>query len=359
MKYILLFIIIIIFLTLPRVKHFILTYVFATIAPTTKEDISNKKTSDYIYKLKTDLENEIKLDYSNECILNKVKTVNFSDIVDKFNKDYFEKLTDNYTQPVLIKRVYDNKVLDNFTVDKLVNSHGDVIVEAIKTGSDGNIQTVSVPLKEYIKMINNGEKYYLTVNNSIASRLNISEFSDFYDKIFSNPVGVKNIFLGNKHSSTHLHSELPSSCALQLSGIKKWYLIDPKYSDHLHSIPDKNKIFHVSSKGFLLNNENTNNIPHYEIIAEEGDFLYVPPWWWHEALNLTDNSFMYSFRPTLFKTPYKTNLSNTMLGIKNSLAYNDYIYPILVKNNIVNLTEDTVVNSLREIYARVPDNIPL
>ena len=164
-------------MTLQRVQHFILTSVFSIIAPTDKEDMSNKKTSDYIYKLKTDLENYMKLDYTNDCNLIKVKTVIFSDIVDKFDKDYFEKLTDNYTQPVLIKYVYDKTVLDNFTVDNLVKVHGDVIVEAIKSKNDGNIQTISVPLKEYINMINNGEKYYLTVNNSIASRLNISYWS--------------------------------------------------------------------------------------------------------------------------------------------------------------------------------------
>ena len=54
-------------------------------------------------------------------------------------------------------------------------------------------------------------------------------FFVFYKKLFDN-YGVKNIFLGNKHSSTHLHSEIASSCALQLSGIKKWYLINPEYS---------------------------------------------------------------------------------------------------------------------------------
>jgi hypothetical protein len=358
MKYIFIFIIIIIILSLPRVQHFILTSIFAHIAPTDKKNTDNKQMSDDIYKLKTKLEEKIKLDYSNDCNLKKIKTVNYSDIVDKFNKNYFEYLTNNYTEPVLIKYVYDNKVLDDFTIEKIVKLHGDVTVEALKIKDDGNIQSINVSLKEYINMINNGEKYYLTVNNSIASRLNISKFSDFYDKVFSN-IGLKNVFLGNKHSSTHLHSELASSCAFQLSGIKKWYLIEPKYSDHLHSIPDKNKIFHVSSKGFLLNNKNTDDIPHYEIIAEAGDFLYVPPWWWHETLNLTDNSFMFSFRPPLFKTPYKTNFVNTLLGIKNSIGFNELIYPILIKNKLINQTEDTVVNSLKEIYSRIPSNITL
>lgn len=348
-------IIIITILLLPKIQHFILTSIFAAIAPTDKKNVSNKKYSDRIYLLKTNIENNIKLDYSKDCNLKKVKTIIYSDIADKFNKEYFKKITYEYTQPVLIKNVYDKSILDEFRIENIVNMYGDIVVEALQMQLEEDIKSIKVTLKEYINKIDKGEKYYLTVNNSLASKLNISIFADFYDKLFDNS-GFKNVFLGNKNSSTHLHSELASSCAIQLSGIKKWYLIEPKYSDHLHSIPDKNKIFHVSSKGFLLNNKNTNYIPHYEIFAEEGDFLYVPPWWWHETLNLTDHNFMFSFRPTLFITPYKTNIFNTLLGIKNSIGFNDLIYPHLVKLKIIDPTEDTVVNSLKEINARMPPN---
>jgi hypothetical protein len=64
---------------------------------------------------------------------------------------------------------------------------------------------------------------------------------------------------------------------------------------------------------------------------------------------------MISFRPALFKTPYKTNLQYTIIGIQNSLAYNNLIYPLLTKYKIVSETEDTVVKSINEINYRIPD----
>jgi hypothetical protein len=58
------------------------------------------------------------------------------------------------------------------------------------------------------------------------------------------------MFISNRGSFTSLHCELVSSCGLQLDRIKKWYLIDPRYSKILHSIIDKSTIFHVSAYGF-------------------------------------------------------------------------------------------------------------
>ncbi len=355
-KYTIIIIIIIFVLIIlnSKVQHFIITSLFTNVAPTKLNDKNNKKMSDEIYQIKKNFENEIKADYSNKCILQSVKTVNYSEIADKLNMNYFKELTYDYTKPILIKNIFNSDILKEFNVNNIVKNYGDVIVEAVNTSDDANINSITVSLKEYVRKIDNGEKYYLTVNNSLAAKLNISKFISFYKKLFDN-YGVKNIFLGNKHSSSHLHSEIVSSCALQLSGIKKWYLINPKYSEHLHSIPDKNNIFHVSSKGFAKKNKKTNMIPHYEIIAEEGDFLFVPPWWWHETLNLTNHNLMFSFRPMLFVAPYKTNLSYTLLGLKNSLGYNNLMFPLLTKANIIDPEEDTVVQSIREINARIPD----
>jgi len=359
MSKILIILLIILFISLlihPKVQHFIITSIYSNIAPTNLDDIKNKNMSDDIFIIKKNLEDKIKLDYTNECNLQKVKIYNYKDISDKLNINYFNLLTNNYTEPVLIKNVFNEELLKNYSINNLVNKHGNIIVEAVNINPDGEIKSITVTLKEYIEKIENGEKYYLTVNNSLANNLDITLLLDFYEKIFYS-YGIKNIFLGNKHSSTHLHCELASSCAIQISGIKKWYLIDPKYSEHLHPIPDSSKIFYVSSRGFLLRNDKTFDIPHYEIIAEEGDFLFVPPWWWHETLNLTNNNLMFSYRPTLFEAPYRTNLKNTLLSLKNSIAFNKYIYPLLVKTNIINDEEETVINSIKEIKARIPSNI--
>jgi hypothetical protein len=65
---------------------------------------------------------------------------------------------------------------------------------------------------------------------------------------------------------------------------------------------------------------------------------------------------MFSVRPALFEAPYKTNLLYTLLGIKNSLVYNNYIYHHVINNNLIDKNEDTVVNSIKEIHLRNPYN---
>ena len=44
----------------------------------------------------------------------------------------------------------------------------------------------------------------------------------------------------------------------------------------------------------------------------------------------------------------------TLLSLKNSLAFNNIIYPLLVKFNLINPNEDTVVKSIRQIKHRIP-----
>jgi hypothetical protein len=59
----------------------------------------------------------------------------------------------------------------------------------------------------------------------------------------------------------------------------------------------------------------------------------------------------------LFLVPYKNNFLYTLNGIKISLGYNNLIYPLLKKLNIIDPNEDTVVNSTKEIKNRIPDNV--
>lgn len=339
-----------------RAYYYIIDFFFSTIAPKDENTLKNKVLSDKIYSLKYSIENKIKKNINNDCDLKKIKTVEYDKIKDKLDEQYFETITDGHTKPILIKNVIDSSKLEKYNFNILGQKYSDIIVEAVAINqNESNVKSIKVPFKKYIDLINKGEKYYLTVNNSLAQALDISVLDDFYERIFSY-YGFKNIFVGNKHSSTHLHSELAASCGIQLYGIKKWYLIDPEYSEHLHPIPDDKGIFRISSAGFKMNNV-IDHVPRYEIICEQGDFIFVPPWWWHETLNLTDNNVMFSNRPQLFLAPYSTNLGYTLQSPKMSLANNNVVFPLLTKYNIFDPSEDTVINSLKTIKYRIPDEV--
>ena len=240
-------------LSLPNVQYYIIMSVYSNISPTSKDDYSKerKEKSENIFIIKKKFEDIYKNDNLDECNLKRVKTFLYKNIKDKLNVEYLKKLTNDYTIPVLIKNVFDDEFLKKYEFDNITKEYGNVIVEAVLLNETGKVNSIKVPFSEYIKKIDNGEKYYLTVNNSLANVLDINDMLEFYNKIF-NVYGLKNIFIGNKHSSTHLHCELASSCAIQIDGIKKWYLIEPKYHKKLHAIPDSKKFFHASSLIFGL-----------------------------------------------------------------------------------------------------------
>ncbi|AYV80046.1 MAG: hypothetical protein Gaeavirus7_3 [Gaeavirus sp.] len=340
------------------VQYYILEMLYSNTAPSEESDNYKKNISDILYDKKTGLEDTISVPIEDKCKLSKVRTYDYHDIKDRLNEKYFSDITNGHTIPVLFKNVFSENELAQFSYESIIKNHGDVVVEAISSDKHNyGDETLKITFKDYIKEINSGKKYYLTVNNSLANALNISEQDKFYKTIFDDTkAGIKNMFVGNRHSFTHLHSELSASCALQLYGIKKWYLIDPEYSSYLHSITDKDNIYHMAAYGFSMNNE-IDGIPRYEIICEQGDFLFVPPWFWHETLNLTDNNVMFSFRPALFVAPYKTNHLYTLMGLKNSLGFNDLTFPYLVKHGLVDPEKDTVIQSIKQIHNRVPSKL--
>jgi len=362
MKYkkniIIILLILLILLIDKRIRLFINEILFSLIAPSSHPNRNTKYISDKIYNRKVFIEDQIKISKNNEHVLQQINIYHYKDIQNKFTEDYFYNITESYTKPVLIKNVFADEDLKDYNYKTIIQNHGDIIVQAINNDKKTDVNTggVTMTFKEYIRDIQNGKKIYLTVNNSIANSLNITYLMKFYNNLFKT-YGCKNIFIGNKDSYTHLHCEITASCGIQLNGNKKWYLINPIYSEHLHSISDKNNIFKTSSYGFNTNYDKLVDVPHYEFVVEKGDFLYVPPWWWHETLNLTNENIMFSYRPTLFVAPYKTNLSYTLQGLKNSLVYNNLLFPIITKLKIFDPTEDTVVNSIAEIKNRIPDDI--
>ena len=355
---IIIIILLLILLINKRIKLFFTEILFSLVAPVSKPNIKRKEISDRIYNEKVILEDSIKKSKSTEETLQQINTYYYKDIQSEFTEEYFYNLTESYTKPVIIKNVFSYEDLKDYNYKSIIQNHGEVIVQAINNDkkTDSNTAGKIMTFTEYINAIQNGEKLYLTVNNSIANSLNTEFLMIFYNNIFKT-FGCKNIFIGNKDSYTHLHCEITASCGIQLNGNKKWYLIDPKYSEHLHSISDKNNIFKTSAYGFNKSYDKVSTIPHYEFIVEKGDFLYVPPWWWHETLNLTDENIMFSYRPTLFEAPYKTNLSYTIQGLKNSLAFNNVSFPIITKLSLFDPAEDTVVKSIAELKNRIPDNI--
>ena len=77
---------------------------------------------------------------------------------------------------------------------------------------------------------------------------------------------------------TALHCEPIGNIAVQLTGQKKWTLVQPEYSYKIKPAisPDGRAFFSSWAKDYK-------NVPVYETITTAGDGIWVPTWTWHRV----------------------------------------------------------------------------
>jgi hypothetical protein len=105
----------------------------------------------------------------------------------------------------------------------------------------------------------------------------------------------------SSHPITGLHCEPIGNVAVQLSGVKAWTLIDPKYSFKLQpsAAPDGRAFFASWAPGF-------DHVPRYEVKTYAGDAIWVPTWTWHrvdyavESNDISIGGSLFHFRPIEF-----------------------------------------------------------
>lgn len=79
---------------------------------------------------------------------------------------------------------------------------------------------------------------------------------------------------------TTLHCEPIGNIAVQLSGRKKWTLVQPEYSFHIKpGISPDGRAFFAS----WANESDFENVPTYEAVTAAGDAMWVPTWTWHQV----------------------------------------------------------------------------
>ena len=99
---------------------------------------------------------------------------------------------------------------------------------------------------------------------------------------------------------TALHCEPIGNVAVQLSGVKRWTLIDPKYSNRLRpSLSSDGRAFFSSWAPSF------EHVPRYQIETKAGDALWIPTWTWHsadyiESDDISIGASLFHFRPIEF-----------------------------------------------------------
>jgi hypothetical protein len=262
------------------------------------------------------------------------------------------------TRPFLIKNLtqYDNiltlnhlltppiseSVIDYFidarTVNTIPNSRDQVrkIVEKIMNGGPEKIGTQMIikSFPEIIERFVDANKWLENVFGQERVRQwretsPVMTYPVFVSRGRSSipPASSDPTSLSTKTTRTDLHCEPISNVVLQTVGKKKWTLVEAQYSHLIRPTisPDGRAYFYSSLDPF--DSHALDQIPHYEVITEEGDLLSVPTWTWHRVDYLPDVTAVsisifqfipldFVMRNPLFALTLVPNLIKEAVGIK-------------------------------------------
>lgn len=152
------------------------------------------------------------------------------------------------------------------------------------------IQKIDTKKYAYINYSNYNPKKHVIFNQTILNKDLMKSNIKLPHTIYSN------YFRANKGSVTGIHNEINSTLNLQISGKKKWVLVNPNYSKLLYPVKStwRNYISKFSKRQIRENE--LLNIPHYECVVKPNQILFVPSWWWHHVITLEDNTESLSLR---------------------------------------------------------------
>lgn len=242
-----------------------------------------------------------------------IKTFTKTDNIEEI-KNYFN----NQKLPFVLKNYVNNKI----DLDFLENNYGEKDVIILDENSDKKVISIS----NFIKAIKNGKKYRLRANTKLGNKIKDTIDISYQKQIRNNKKTVMDYFLSlgetsrqhtlfvsSKKCTFTKHAHIISGFILQLHGSKDWYIAKNrekfssiKYKSFLHPNP-----LYVMDKN--IDNEN-------KIKLEEGDILYMPPYWFHYTYSTETNiSYSYFFTESIYYY-----LKNTFLMFTYHLITNPF-----------------------------------
>ena len=237
------------------------------------------------------------------------KSDNIRDIKHFFN---------NKKMPFILK----NYLNVNIDLDFLEHHYGNQNVITLNKNSDKTNLTMS----SFIQKIKNGDKYRLRANTKLGNRIKDNIDISYQKKIRNNKKTMMDyvlslgktsrqhtLFVSSKDCTFTKHGHIISGFILQLHNSKDWYISKSRekfstirYKSFLHPNP-----LYVTDK---------NTEEEIKIKLEEGDILYMPPYWFHYTIS-TETNISYSY---FFTESIAYYLKNTFLMFTYHLITNPF-----------------------------------
>ena len=146
---------------------------------------------------------------------------------------------------------------------------------------------------ELIRLIRAGEKPYLRFSPLIKSHPTLLDDLDTqWLRGFRSRFSLREepqLFIGPAAALTPLHCALESNLFIQLHGRKRWVLYPARYQPLLDVRAERLPYFHSRVHPDRPNPEYplARHAPAFEVVLEEGDVMYIPPFVWHMVESLT------------------------------------------------------------------------
>jgi hypothetical protein len=96
------------------------------------------------------------------------------------------------------------------------------------------------------------------------------------------------LFLGGKGTDTAIHNAFSENLFIQIRGLKRWRLYPPDHTPIFDPVANRSV---YKSTYFQADQPDFDRYPmarhmdYYETVLEQGDVLYIPPYYWHHVLN--------------------------------------------------------------------------
>lgn len=91
---------------------------------------------------------------------------------------------------------------------------------------------------------------------------------------------------------TGWHGDICNNFVVQVSGVKQWVMVDPKYSHLMRPTMRGGKTAIVGGH-LSIEQDTLPYFPHHEFLLHPGDMLYNPEWYWHSIRNLPGGPYAF------------------------------------------------------------------
>lgn len=228
-------------------------------------------------------------------------------------ENFQKKINDRHHTPFVVKGlISDTPSVKDWSHEYLMENFREVLI-TVSNESSGGDEVKKMSLSDIVRsQLDSKHKNSFYINNSaeifnsypdLISDVGADKVLELFDGHSIN--SFCQMFVGNLRTwGTNWHMGNDISCALMVSGSKRWYFIDPRLAYILKPMLDgANGMLTNTDVRLDLNFQKIHNplyayAPKFYLDLEPGDALFFTKYWPHSVINTTDLQIMVNMRMT-------------------------------------------------------------